>query len=105
MHAPAVSNIRFLPRSANLPTLRMARPGDVFVVGDDRRCLHALLSHNQVDASTDAQRRWCVVVATNDDALLPGTLVSFDADSPVTPVRFVSGAIRIVPEPGAWADR
>lgn len=105
MHAPAASNIVFHPRAASALTLRNARPGDVFFVGEERRALFSLLSHNQVDASTDLQRRWCVVVATNDSELLPGTLMGFDASAPVIPVRFLTGSIRVVADPQGWADR
>lgn len=103
MHAPA--DIHFLPARTRAPTLRDARPGEVFIVNGDRRVLFALLSHAQVDASADANRRWCVVVSTIEPSQVLGALSVFEAATPVTPVQIVGGLMRVTAAPDAWLGR
>lgn len=88
--------VHFIPRRPAAPTLAQASPGSMFLVGEDSRTVFALLSHANVDASEDCDRRWCVAVLSSDPERPVGSLHAFSRDIAMRPVTLIHPAMLYV---------
>lgn len=88
--------VHFIPRRPAAPTLAQASPGSMFLVGENSHTVFALLSHANVDASQEGERRWCVAVLSSDPQRPVGSLHAFSRDAPMRAVALIHPAMLYV---------
>lgn len=90
-----IGNVHHLSRrpAPAEPTLANVLPGAMFLVGEDSRIVFAVLSHANLDASQDCERRWCVAVLSADPQRPVGSVQAFDASVAVRAVTLIHPAL------------
>lgn len=88
-----IGNVHHLSRRPAERTLANVLPGAMFLVGQDSRIVFAVLSHANLDASQDCERRWCVAVLSADPQRPVGSVHAFDASVAVRAVTLIHPAL------------